>query len=126
MEPTEFIERLRELNGEAIADVARALRLELDSADGEVSWWRATIAIGSALKRQHRSREAGLAAHDASVAVIAAAARAGLLEHDRVDVIVVARAASEVARALVAGPTIALPAAATVLAPWQVLLPAAA
>jgi hypothetical protein len=128
MDPSEFNQRLRELSGEAICALAAALRDELETTEGEVAWWRATIAISAALKRQRRSREAGLAAHTASVALVDAAIRAGLLETARDDVTVVARAASEVARALVAETTSLLPTgtATAVLAPWESLVPTAA
>jgi hypothetical protein len=128
MHPSEFNEQLRALSGEAISALAEALRREIETAEGEVAWWRATIAISAALKRQHRSREAGLAAHTASVALVDAATRAGLLDHARDDVTIVARAASEVARALVAETTSLLPAgtATAVLAPWHSLVPTAA
>src|SRR5215212_6693853 len=65
-----FNERLRELTGQAITDLASALRHELDTAEGELAWWKATIAVSAVLKRHHRSREAGLAAHTASVALL--------------------------------------------------------
>ena len=118
MEPAEFVERLSELSGPDIAALADNLRRELDTADGEVSWWRATITIGANLKRHHRSREAGLAAHRASCAVLHAAA-AFVVSKD--DVTVVARAASEVARVLVAAHDHDVPEStiAILLAPWR-------
>jgi hypothetical protein len=127
MEPVEFIHRLSELHAEDIAALASHLRHELDTADGEVAWWRATITIGATIKRQHRSREAGLAAHRASVAVIEAAAKADA-PLNREDVTVVARAASEVARVLIIDQQgdLANTAAAVVLAPWAPLVLAAA
>ena len=128
MNPSEFNQRLRELSGEAISALATALRHELETTEGEVAWWRATIAISAALKRQRRSRAAGLAAHTASIAVVGAATRAGLFESARDDVTIVARAASEVARALVAETTGLLPigTATAVLAPWESVVPTAA
>jgi len=120
VEPDEFTDRLNDLSGDVIEALADTLRHELDSVDGEVSWWRATIAIGATLKRHHRSREAGLAAHRASVAVLDAADRSAV-PVSREDTTLVARAASEVARALVADRDAPLPHAATevVLAPWH-------
>jgi len=115
-----FNERLRALTGDAICELATALRHELDTAEGELAWWRATIAVSAELKRNHCTRQAGLAAHHASVALVDAAQRAGIFETAKDDVTVVARAASEVARALVAS------AAAAVPAPWRPLIPAAA
>jgi hypothetical protein len=127
VEPAEFAERLSELTGPDITALAAVLRHELDSAEGEVSWWRATITIGANLKRHHRSREAGLAAHRASCAVVSAAAK---LPHapSKSDVTVVARAASEVARVLVAEHDHDVPqaTAAVLLAPWRPLVLVAA
>ena len=127
MEPSEFAERLSELNGPDIAALAASLRHELDTADGEVSWWRATITIGANLKRHHRSREAGLAAHRAARAVMDAAEKSADAV-DRDDVTIVARAASEVARVLVAEHDHDVPEAtiAVLLAPWRPLVSAAA
>lgn len=125
MEPDEFAELLGDLSGHAIVALAVNLRHEMDSVDGEVAWWRATIAIGATLKRHHRSREAGLAAHRASLAVLDAADRSNV-PLSREDTTLVARAASEVARALVADRGAPLPHAATeiVLAPWHDLVAA--
>jgi hypothetical protein len=127
VEPVEFAERLSELTGPDIAALAATLRRELDTAEGEVCWWRATITVGANLKRHHRSREAGLAAHRASRAVIDAAARAAdTVNKD--DVTVVARAASEVARVLVAEHDHDVPESTidVLLAPWRPLVPIAA
>jgi hypothetical protein len=126
VEPAEFAERLSELTGPDIAALASSLRHELDTADGEVSWWRATITLGANLKRHHRSREAGLAAHRASVAVLTAADRAGAISKD--DITVVARGASEVARVLVAAHDHDVPETtiAVLLAPWRPLVSVAA
>jgi hypothetical protein len=127
MEPVEFIQRLSQLHAEDIAALASHLRHEMDTADGEVAWWRATVTIGATLKRLHRSREAGLAAHRASVAVLEAAGHSDA-PLNREDITVVARAASEVARVLIAAELGDLPisAAAVVLGPWAPLVPAAA
>jgi hypothetical protein len=115
-----FNERLRSLTGNAIRELATALRHEVDTAEGELAWWRATIAVSAELKRKHCTRQAGLAAHHASVALLEAAQRAGIAETAREDVTVVARAASEVARALVASTAPVLP------TPWRPLVPVAA
>jgi hypothetical protein len=125
VEPDEFAVRLNELSGPAITALAGALRHEMDSVDGEVSWWRATVAIGATLKRRHLSREAGLAAHRASLAVLHAAEQSDV-PVSRPDAALVARAASEVARALVAdrGASVPHAASAVVLAPWLSLVAA--
>jgi hypothetical protein len=64
-----------------------------------------------------------MAAHHASAAVLRAADRDGILEIERDAVTLVARAASEAARALVARPD---GAPTAVLAPWSALAFAAA
>jgi hypothetical protein len=127
MEPAAFADRLSELTGAEIAALATSLRHELDTADGELSWWRATIVIGADLKRHHRSREAGLAAHRASTAVQHAADKADV-HVSKDDVTVVARAASEVARVLVAEHDQDVPDArcAVLLAPWRQVVAVAA
>jgi hypothetical protein len=118
-----FAGRLNALTGIEITGLASSLRLELGTPDGEVAWWRATIAVGASLKRSHQTRAASLAAHQAATAVQAAAARDG---EDggpcRDDVTVVARAAAEVARAIVAG----LPGCTTapLFAAWEPLVAA--
>jgi hypothetical protein len=126
VEPDEFTERVSDLSGHAIVALASTLRHEMESVDGEVSWWRATVAIGATLRRHHRSREAGLAAHRASRAVLEAAQRSSV-PVSREDTTLVARAASEVARALVADRGTLYPhaASAVVLAPWHELVVAA-
>jgi hypothetical protein len=123
MDAAEFTTRLTSLSGSEIVDVARWLRHELDSADGELAWWKATLAVTGTLRRTRQTRQAGMAAHHASVAVQRAAARDGILEIERDAVTLVARAASEAARALVARPD---GAPTAVLAPWSALAFAAA
>jgi len=120
VEANDFIERLTHLSSDDVLVLAAALRHEHDSVDGEVAWWRATIAVSTSLKRCHRAREAGVLAHRAAAAVLQAAERSdGTVGRD--DATIVARAASDVARALVAEGVAALPAAASavVLAPWR-------
>ena len=127
MEPAAFVDRLNELSGREITALARSLRHEFETADGELSWWRATIAIGANLKRHHRSREAGLVAHRSSAAVLHAAAKADV-DVSRDDVTLVARAASEVARVLVAEQHHEVPDTliGVLLAPWRPLVAVAA
>jgi hypothetical protein len=122
MNASEFACRLNALTAADITGLASALRLELDTPDGEVGWWRATIAVGASLKRSHQTRAASLAAHQAASAVQASAASFGEAGPSRDDVIVVARAAAEVARAIVAG----LPGTTTapLFAVWQSLVAA--
>ena len=102
MDTSEFAEALEALRAEDIARVAACLRADLASVEGEVAWWRATIAVSGALRRTRRTREASVAAHRAACAVVGAARSAGIGEDRRDDVSQVARAAAEAARALVA------------------------
>jgi hypothetical protein len=117
VDSTEFAELLEGLGGDEIALVAEGLRNDLASTEGEVAWWRATIAVSGALRRTRRTREAGVAAHRAACAVVVAARQAGLGDERRTDVSQVARAAAEVARALVAG-DVAEPVGAPLLHAW--------
>jgi hypothetical protein len=82
--------------------VAVGLRDHTDSAAGELDAWRATIDIDRTLRARRRTRDAAHAAARASHAVQVAAAAHGISLPDA-DVTIVARAAAEVARALVAG-----------------------
>ena len=118
MDVIEFCHRLEGLDEGDIAAIAAGLRDDLDSADAEVAWWRATIAITSELRRLHRTREASVAAHRVTAAVLASP---GASTADRDDVTAVARAAAEVARVLVAGDGLEVPASVRdpLLHPWQ-------
>jgi hypothetical protein len=124
VDSTEFAELLEGLRSEDISLVADGLRADLASTEGEVAWWRATIAVSGALRRTRRTREAGVAAHRAACAVLTAARQAGLGEDRRTEVSQVARAAAEVARALVAG-DVAEPAGSPLLHAWEPVVGAA-
>lgn len=116
-----FAGQLGRLTGDQIEGLATALRAEMGSAEGEVLWWRATMGVDRSLRCARRGRMAGAAAHDASAAVLRAAEAAGIRTTSRDAVTMVARAASDVARALVAGggapacPAAAIPAWRAVL-----------
>lgn len=94
--------RLGHLTGDQIEALAAVVRAELGSADGEVQWWRATLGVERKLRCARRGRLAGVAGHEASAAVLRAADAAGIRATRRDEVTLVARAASDVARALVA------------------------
>ena len=125
----DFTQRLNSLTVHDFEHIAAVLRAELDSADGEVAWWRAQIEVTGLLRRHHRTREASLAAHRATVAVVAAARTAGIDDDDhRSAITAVARAAGEAARVRVlqaAGEPAPL-AADALLHPWQPVAPTAA
>lgn len=103
MRPEHFCRYLATMDLDDIMEVAAALRAQHATADGEVAHWRAELAVAAALRRTHQQRAAGLAAHRAGAAVLAAAAWSHVGDADRADVVAVARAAAEAARALVAG-----------------------
>lgn len=97
-----FMEALASLSGSDIEKVA--LGLDSDALCDEVDWWRATIAIDLALRRNRKSRPAALAARAARSAVLASAVRAGRAV-DETEVVRVANAASDVARGFSGGAT---------------------
>lgn len=121
MDASEFTHCLEDLSRAEFDQIAQDLRTDCASADGEVGWWRATVAIGCALRRRRRTREAGLAAHQASATVLQRAEGLSLLatEHDQVTL--VARAAADVARGLVAGGEVA-DHLSRLLHPWRTVL----
>ncbi len=99
MDIDDFIRRLARLSAGQITGLAARL-WDVDP-DDDVAWWRATIAVDGSLRRGHRSTRSATAASAAGRAVVAAARRAGL-DPAAADVIVVAKAAGDAARALVA------------------------
>lgn len=120
MDVDDFTHRLHDLTAEEIQRVAAAVRAELGTAEGELAWWRATIDVTGVLRHQRRSRQAGLAAHRAASAVVEAARIAGLADDtSRDEVTVVARAAAEAARLLVAHGPMAAHAGEPLFHPWQ-------
>jgi uncharacterized protein YfaQ (DUF2300 family) len=113
--PAEFgavgvlVGRLRTLTAEEVTAIARASEHGRATAAGDLEWWRVTMAVSRDLRRCRRSRRAAVASLLASEAVLAAP---GAARVPRCDVVQTARTAGEVARALVAGRTAALCAAA--------------
>lgn len=102
MELPDFTTALSRLSEPDVRRVAVSLAAHSDSAGGEVDAWRATLGIDRSLRRSHRSREAGRAALAATHAVQGAATTDGFALPDH-DVTLVARAAAEIARGIVAG-----------------------
>jgi hypothetical protein len=108
MEAAEFADRLGRLSRHDIDEIAGALRTVLGSAEGEVAWWKATIAVDRTLRHRGQSRVAGRAAWAAAHAVLESAEREGMLPEEKDDVTAVARAASDVARGLIAGGSVSI------------------
>jgi citrate lyase beta subunit len=122
MDAYEFNHRLQTLTARDIEQIAAAIRAELDSVEGEVAWWRATIEVTGALRRNRRSRQASIAAHRAATMVVEAARAAGLEGDEHRDAVTaVARAAAEAARLLVAEGALVGVAGETLLHPWQLV-----
>ena len=101
MDTRAFTECLRRLGHEEIERAAARLCEERATAAGEVTWWEDTLMIQGILRTHRASRHAARHAHDACTAVQRAAQASGFELPDEV-VTAVARAAAEVARALVA------------------------
>ena len=96
-----FAQSLLHLSRARIELQAAGLRTRRTSPDDDLAWWEATMALNRALRRQGTGHEAAMAAHRASQAVLAAAARVGLALSP--DITAVARSAGEAARVLFAG-----------------------
>jgi hypothetical protein len=106
-----FVGRLRGLTTEQLAIIARVSEDARSTVAGELEWWRATATVSRDLRRRRCSRRAAMASLRATDAVRAAPAATHAAHGD---VVHVARAAGEVARALVAfGP----------VAGWTTLVP---
>ena len=95
-----FIGRLRRLTTGQLVALATNAEHARASAASDLDWWRATTAVSRQLRRARRWRPAALASMQASEAVLAAPGAADV-PHD--GVVHAARAAADVARALVAG-----------------------
>ena len=97
-----LITRLTAMTREEIHRAAAACRPSHSLPD-DIAWWTATAHVERLLRVQHRRRAAAIAARQAASAVQRAAHNTGFVLDD-VDVIRVARAASDVAGAITAGP----------------------
>lgn len=106
----ELVGRLGTMDLDDIRRAGFLLRAERRTAADDISWWSATIRVEHVVRREHRRVAAARSAAAASRAVRDTAAQAGL-EPDDPDVVAAARAASEAAGALAAGPTAAAEAA---------------
>ena len=101
-----FVGHLRCLTGGQLRQLAHRVEEVGATSAGDLEWWRATAAVSQRLRRMHRSHAAAVAALRASEAVLASPGSAEL-PHDAV--VLVARAAGDVVRVLIAGgPPVAL------------------
>jgi hypothetical protein len=105
MECAEFEAALAALGIDEIRAIAAALDASEATAAEEIAAMRATLAVEHALRRTNRQTQAALAARAMGAAVQAAARRDRIKLPDDA-VTRVARAAGQVARALVAGETV--------------------
>ena len=117
MELDQFLAAVETMTASDIKAVA--VSVGSDSVTDEVDWWRATIAIDRAIRHGRCSRGAAHAATRAARLVQHVAEREGY-ELPDADVTRVARAAAEVARAMIAGPS-AEPIANLLLEHWAPL-----
>jgi hypothetical protein len=101
LNPERFVRLLTRLTSTDLEALAVSIKTNRDPED-DLDWWQATLALERSLRRNHRLRQAATAAGTAVLAVLAAATRAGWAPDDP-DVTLVATAAGETARALVAG-----------------------
>jgi hypothetical protein len=102
MDVESLIEVLGGLSEKELTAIAAVIAADADSAAGEVAWWHATVEVERQLRQRRRGRQANLAACRAARAVQRAAALAGVSLPDA-RVTLVARAAADVARGVVAG-----------------------
>ncbi len=102
MEHSEFIGRLTRLSAGEIAALAARVCARHDNVDDDVAWWNATVAVDRSLRQHGASSRSALVAGAAEHAVVEAARRAKL-DPSAPEVVAVARAAADLARALVAG-----------------------
>jgi UDP-3-O-acyl-N-acetylglucosamine deacetylase len=104
VDPERFVDELAHMSEHELRAVADLVRHDALSAEGELSWWRATSAVAASLKATRSGRHAATVAHHAVQSVMLAAERCGMLTEDRDQATAVARAAADAARAMVADP----------------------
>jgi hypothetical protein len=101
MEINEFTRALGQLSGDDLRTVAVAIEAHHRSAGDEVDAWHAVLHIDAVLRTTGKSRQAALAAHSATQAVLSAARGVDAVpDHEATKL---ARSAAMVARGLVAG-----------------------
>ena len=104
MDAERFVHELAHMSEPELRAVADLVRHDALSAEGELSWWRATAEVAASLKASRSGRHAASVAHSAVQAVMLAADRCGMLDAERDRATAVARAAADAARAIVADP----------------------
>ena len=107
MDVEAFTRGLGGLSERDVTGIAAAIGDRASSAAGEVAWWHATLEIERRLRAGRLCREANMAGYRAARAVQEAAVLAGMSMSDS-RVVVVARAAADVARGVVAGSDVAV------------------
>jgi hypothetical protein len=98
-----FVQELADMGEPELRALARLVRHDALSAEGELAWWRATTEVGAVLRSTRCGRRAAVVAHEAARAVVVAGDRCGL-GTERELITAVARAAADAARAMVADP----------------------
>lgn len=103
MDLEDFITSWDTVNRDEVVRMIDGLRHDGDSAAGEIDRLRCCTELDATLRRSHRCVQAGRAGVRAGRAVLAACRRLEVLDDDRAGTTLLARAASDAARALVAG-----------------------
>ena len=101
MEMNDFTRALGRLSGDDLRAVAAAIDAHHRSAGDEVDAWRAVLHIDQVLRTTGKSREAALAAHAATQAVLSATRTMDTVPHNEATKL--ARSAAMIARGMVAG-----------------------
>ena len=116
MEIHDFTRALGRLSGDDLRAVAAAIETHHRCAGDEVDAWRAVLRIDQVLRSTGRTRQAALAAHSATQAVLAAARAFDSVPDSEATKL--ARSAAMVARGMVAGDA-AQPHAQQLLDDWS-------
>jgi hypothetical protein len=120
MEISDFTRALSRLSGDDLRTVAASIEASHQSAGDEVDAWRAVLHIDHVLRKTGKARQAALAAHNATRAVLAVAQGVEAVpDHEATRV---ARAAAMVARGMVAGEDAAGD-VRRLLGDWSVVVP---
>jgi hypothetical protein len=116
-----FLAALGDVDGDQLAGVLNAIAARDSDGSADASWWDATVHVEALLGASQRRREATAAGQRAALAVRLAADRRGLGSFPTGLIRVLARSASEAARALVATESDA-GASSFLLGPWRAVI----